>query len=401
MLAINHYLDHYIALWENSSTSFPLMPKTYTNSEKREREEQCLLFQAKIKEQRSLKVAKHLHKGPGTPFFPLFRSFLASVFDFETEQLNIILSDDFKKVSNDFFYKARQFDSDLKLEDIYQGLRNVWIMNGIQLMAGLKVNITPSVFAYSLIYPYSDNYLDNPSISTLEKQLFSERFEKRLKGHLVKAESHTERQLYKLVAMFEEEFDRDDFPQVYESLYAIHKAQTDSLHLLKAEKLNATQVQRICFEKGGTSVLADGYLVAGKLTQMQEQALFAYGIYLQLLDDIQDLKEDAETDTRTMFSCLKQEDRSAMVNKTIHFGREVIDELRCLNETCNDDFIQLMKQSIEMMMIESVGLNNDWYSSPYSQEMEKHSPLNYAFLRQKRGESKSQRLAVFQKYFSV
>jgi hypothetical protein len=32
-------------------------------------------------------------------------------------------------------------------------------------------------------------------------------------------------------------------------------------------------------------------------------------------------------------------------------------------------------------------------------ELEKHSPLHFAFLRKKRTQSKSQRFALFQKYF--
>ena len=89
--------------------------------------------------------------------------------------------------------------------------------------------------------------------------------------------------------MFEEQYNRIDFPEVYQSLYAIQKGQTDSLKLLKSNGLSENEIRRVCFEKGGASVLADGYLVAGKLTKKEEQALFGYGVYLQLLDDIQDL----------------------------------------------------------------------------------------------------------------
>jgi hypothetical protein len=72
-------------------------------------------------------------------------------------------------VSKNFFYKARDFGQELTPENIYQGLRNVWIMNGLQLMMNLPVEITPSVFAYSMIYPYSDNLLDDPNISGIRK----------------------------------------------------------------------------------------------------------------------------------------------------------------------------------------------------------------------------------------
>ena len=331
--------------------------------------------------------------------FPMFKAFLETVFDFEKDHLSLILSDEFKDVSKDFFYKARAFGPELKPESIYQGMRNVWIMNGVQLMANVPVKITPSVFAYSMIYPYSDNYLDNPEISNEEKQNFSERFNRRLHAEPVSPQNFTEQQLYKLVGMFEAEFPRNDYPDVYESLFAIQKGQTDSLKMIKENGLSDHEIQCICFEKGGASVLADGYLVSGNLTRQQEQALFGYGVYLQLLDDVQDVKEDSLAFTQTMFSCLPEENLGSFVNKTIHFGRVALDEMRCFPGLKNDNFLDLMNRSIETMIIESVGLNNTWYDKTYLNKLEKHSPLHFAFVRKKRTQSKSQRFALFQKYF--
>jgi len=399
MLAVQEYINHFIEIWENSPSHFPTFPKTYSEEEQQTREHNYEKFQQKIKELQKVKKMQQLRKDPGQSFFPMFRAFLETVFDFEKEHLGLILSDDFKDVSKDFFYKARAFGPELKPENIYQGMRNVWIMNGVQLMADVPVKITPSVFAYSMIYPYSDNFLDDPEITGEEKLLFSERFSRRLHGEAIAATNFTESQLYKLVEMFEEEFPRDKFPRVYDSLFAIQKGQTDSLQMIKDNGLSDREIETICFEKGGASVLADGYLAAGKLTRQQEQALFGYGVYLQLLDDIQDVKEDSQAFTKTMFSCLPENDLGAFVNKTIHFGRVALDEMRCFPGVKNDDFLELMNRSIEMMVIESVGLNNTWYNLDYLLELEKHSPLHFAFVREKRSQSKSQRFALFQKYF--
>jgi hypothetical protein len=279
-------------------------------------------------------------------------------------------------------------------------MRNVWIMNGLQLMMGLPVEITPSVFAYSMIYPYSDNLLDDPNISDAEKKDFSRRFNRRLHGEHVESQNHAESQLFRLVGMFEKQFPRNNFPGVYESLYAIQQGQTRSLNLMNSNGMEESVVREICFEKGGASVLADGYLVAGRLTPQQEQALFGYGIYLQLLDDIQDVKEDAEANTKTLFSCLDgTPDLSAFVNRTIHFGRRAMEELRCFNGTEMETMLRLMNRSIETMIIESVGLNPDSYSDDYLQSLERYSPLRFEFIRQKRSKSKSQRFSMFKKYF--
>lgn len=399
MLPIREYIDHFTEMWESSPDHFPTFRKQFSESDKLERESNYELFQDKIKTMQNGRKALQVKKDPGGTFFPMFKAFLETVFDFGKDHLKVILSDDFKNVSKDFFYKARAFGPELAPENIYQGMRNVWIMNGLQLMCDVPVKITPSVFAYSMIYPYSDNLLDDPKLSENEKQEFSARFDKRLHGEPVQPTTFSESQLFKLVAMFEGEFPREDFPEVYESLYGIQQGQTNSLKMMAGNGISEAQICDICFEKGGASVLADGYLVAGKLNREQEQALFGYGVYLQLLDDIQDVKEDSNAFTKTLFSCRSEEDLGAFVNRSIHFGRKALEEMRCFDGPQNAEFIELMNRSIETMIIESAGLNHNWYTKEYLAELESFSPLHFEFIRKKRSQSKSQRFAMFQKYF--
>lgn len=401
MLTVESYIDHFVKIWEKSPTTFPVFNRTYSEAEQLERENNFDQIQLKMKSLQSRSAIKKLrNSNPESKFFPVFRSFLQDIFDFEEAHLDIILSEEFRSVSKDFFYKSRDFGPELSPENIYQGLRNVWIMNGLQLMMNIPVEITPSVFAYSMIYPYSDNLLDDPNISGKEKQEFSFRFNRRLHGENLSPLNHTEAKLFQLVAMFEKQYSRNDFPEVYQSLYAIQKGQTDSLKLLKSDGLTENEIRRVCFEKGGASVLADGYLVAGNLTKPEEQALIGYGIYLQMLDDIQDMKEDADSNTKTMCSYLNKKNLGEFVNKTIHFGREVLEEMKCFKAPNVDVFLNLMNRSIETMAIESVGLNDSGFSKDYLVEMEKYSPLHFDYIREKKSQSKSQRFALFQKYFN-
>ncbi len=400
MITVSNYIDHFIHVWEKSPGDFPVFNKVYSKAEKLERESNFEQIQEKLKLLQSRSAVKKLrNSNPESKFFPVFRSFLHDIFDYEQAHLEIILSEDFRNVSKEFFYKAREFGPELSPENIYQGLRNVWIMNGLQLMMNISVEITPSIFAYSMIYPYSDNLLDDPNISGIEKQEFSVRFNNRLHGQHPQSENHPESQLFQLVGMFEEQYGRADFSEVYESLYAIQKGQTDSLKLSKQNNLTDAEIRRVCFEKGGTSVLADGYLVAGKLSQKQEQALMGYGIYLQLLDDIQDIKEDADAHTNTMCTTLKALELGEFVNRTIHFGRAALEEMKCFEAPNVDVFLNLMNRSIETMIIESVGLNSSGFTENYLAEMEKFSPLHFDFIREKKSQSKSQRFTLFKKYF--
>lgn len=400
MQSVELYIDHFVRIWEKSPTYFPGFNRIYSEAEKLERENNFEQIQEKLKLLQSRSAVKKLrNSNPESKFFPVFKSFLHDIFDFEQAHLEIILSEEFRNVSKDFFYKAREFGPELSPENIYQGLRNVWIMNGLQLMMNIPVEITPSIFAYSMIYPYSDNLLDDPNISALEKQEFSVKFNYRLHGENPQPKNHTESQLFQLVGMFENQFNRNDFPEVYDSLYAIQKGQTDSLKLLNKSGLTNAEIRRICFEKGGTSVLADGYLVAGKLSQKQEQALIGYGIYLQLLDDIQDINEDIYAHTNTMCTAFKPSELGEFVNRTIHFGRTALEEMKCFTAPNVNVFLNLMNRSIETMIIESIGLNNSGFTENYLVEMENFSPLHFDFIRVKKSQSKSQRFAMFKKYF--
>jgi hypothetical protein len=400
MQSVELYIDHFVRIWEKSPTYFPGFNRIYSEAEKLERENNFEQIQEKLKLLQSRSAVKKLrNSNPESKFFPVFKSFLHDIFDFEQAHLEIILSEEFRNVSKDFFYKAREFGPELSPENIYQGLRNVWIMNGLQLMMNIPVEITPSIFAYSMIYPYSDNLLDDPNISALEKQEFSVKFNDRLHGENPQPKNHAESQLFQLVGMFENQFNRNDFPEVYDSLYAIQKGQTDSLKLLNKSELTNAEIRRICFEKGGTSVLADGYLVAGKLSQKQEQALIGYGIYLQLLDDIQDINEDIYAHTNTMCTAFKPSELGEFVNRTIHFGRTALEEMKCFTAPNVNVFLNLMNRSIETMIIESIGLNNSGFTENYLVEMENFSPLHFDFIRVKKSQSKSQRFAMFKKYF--
>ncbi|PIF06416.1 MAG: hypothetical protein CSA36_01645 [Draconibacterium sp.] len=400
MLNVDQHIQYFTQIWLDCPAGFPKFQKGYSPADQKERENRFELLQNKFKKLKKPAPTEQDYKDTAQSFFPLFREFLEQVFDFEHKHLDTILSDDFRHVSGSFFEQARKFGPELTVEDIYQGLRNLWIMNGLQLIIGVPVKITPPMFAYSMIYPYSDNFLDDPNVSINEKIAFSERFFRRLTGEDIVAENFCESQLYKLVEMIEAYFPRKDYHDVYHSLYAIHQAQTNSLQLLDNVELTDADRRAIAFEKGGTSVLADGFLVAGQLTQEQQKVLFGYGIYLQLLDDIQDLKEDAASDTDTLFTSICKDKRQLLVNKTVHFGQQVVSEFDCFPFCYANDFAGLILHSVEVMLIESVGLSDGWYSVDYIDKMNEYSPLGYTFIK-KKSKSKSQRLQLFKKYFET
>ena len=88
---------------------------------------------------------------------------------------DVIFSDAYFDVTAEFTRRARAFDESMTIDDVSQALRNLWIMNLFQSLFGLAVRSTDAVFAYSMLYPFTDNYLDDPRLSPAAKADFNRR----------------------------------------------------------------------------------------------------------------------------------------------------------------------------------------------------------------------------------
>ncbi len=383
---LQSYADDYVAIWEVCSTELPGFGKSYPQFEKFQKEEMLDLFLKSVQTFRGKKFGKSLNDFDEQLFFRNTRNFFREGFDFTEDQLEVMFSDDLLEVTKTFVRQARTFDPDLSFRDIFQACRNVWIMNGLQIIFGIPVQLTPSIFAYSLLYPYTDNLIDNPRISNSEKYVFSERFRDRLSGQNLNPDNKTENAIFRLVELIENQYSRTGFPEVFESLLAIHAAQTNSLKLIQQkDSISEKEILAICIAKGGTSVLADGYLVAGELSPEQKSFLFGYGAYLQLLDDIQDVEEDQKSGLMTVFS--KTAFRIPLdekLNKTYWFGEQVMKSLDFFNGQQIGLFKSLMRKSMDLFIVEAIAQNPKAFSQEYVLEFECWSPFHFAYIRKRR-----------------
>jgi hypothetical protein len=386
--------------WNHCQSGFPLFTTSYSEDTRKEKED---FFSGYMKKFR--KVREDVKKGKPRPedskFFRAFGRFMKVVYDFSDEGLSIVLHPDMIGVSKTFFSQAREFDPALKQEDLFQALRNVWIMNSLQLLLNLKVEITPSIIAYSLLYPYSDNILDDPAVSREEKIAFSRRFADRLAGTGEMAGNEREGKISRLVGMIEKQFPRESFPEVHESLMHIHRAQTRSMKLSDGGmNLPEEEVLSICFDKGGASVLADGFLVAGKLPAEVQRFFFGFGVWLQLADDIQDIPEDIKSGTQTLFSGNKFRSRTDLTNRTFHFGRQIIEDIKYCNSDISTPFSKVILQSVELMIIQSVGINRRYFQQGYGDQMQEYSPIGFSFLKAARKNGNPGRFRMLTQWFA-
>jgi hypothetical protein len=237
-----------------------------------------------------------------------------------------------------------------------------------------------------MLYPYTDNYLDDPNTTPETKRAFNKRFALRLSGREVSPTSSHEATVYSLVAMIESQFDRSRYPAVFESLHAIHSAQRKSVQLLRR---NASpyevDVLGISIEKGGSSVLADAYLVAGSLDEDQASCAFGWGAFVQLVDDLQDVEEDARDGLQTVFSqSAGHWTLDAITNRALHFGSQVTRRLDCFCAQTAGPIKELMRQSAAQLLIQAAGAAHHYYTDAYLREIEPHSPFRFTFLSQQR-----------------
>jgi len=386
---LDSYADQYADIWGKCSSSFPEFSKLYPSTEKLSKEKSLDQFLSSIKSFRKQRISKKgLTEAEHQLFFSNTRGFLRDGMDFTDRQLEMMFSDEMIGLTKIFVIEAREFDSGLSFSDIFQACRNVWIMNGLQLIMGLPMKLTPSIFAYSLLYPYTDNMIDDPLISNFDKLIFSERFRLRLSGQNLEPKGKTEQAIFRLVELIETEYSRIDFPEVYESLLGIHDAQTNSMKLIKTKsQLSEADILKICLTKGGASVLADGFLVAGKLTEAQRYFLFGYGAYLQLLDDIQDIEEDFRDGLMTVFSgSAFQSPLDEKLNKTYWFGEEVMKSLDYFDGQNLDLFKSLMRRSMDLFIAEAIAQTPNAYSREYVTSFESWSPFHFSYIRKQKKE---------------
>jgi hypothetical protein len=330
-----------------------------------------------------------------------FARFAAKALDLPDPAIGII-TEGFLPVGIHLARWARRFDPALSTPDIVQACRNAWTACGLQPLLGAPLRLTPAILGYSLLYPYSDNYLDRRGLAREHKLQFSERFRIRLRGEPLPPKGDHEVLLGKLVGLIESEFPRPRFPGVYESLLAIHQAQEESLAQLDSfDRCEEDEILRVSCFKGGTSVLADAFLVNGIVTTQQSRFAFDWGVLLQLGDDLQDIREDLDRGSATLFTRAIDRRRplDGLVLQLLNFGDSAAASMDALphgSRTHKD----LMRMSWRSLVLMAVAQAHEYCTPGLLAQLEPCSPFRFAFLRA-RGRKLDGRTGLFQRLFQV
>jgi len=119
---------------------------------------------------------------------------------------------------------------------------------------------------------------------------------------------------------------------------------------------------------------------------------------LQLADDVQDIAEDIATGTQTLFSATDDIlERTCLINRTIHFGREIMNDITYCPAEIRVPFSRVIIQSTELMMVQSLAMNDEYFYPDYCVKMEQFSPISFQYLKQAKKEASPGRMkAVMQ-----
>ena len=319
-----------------------------------------------------------------------------NVLGLTSEQLSVFEKEGLVELSQQFFQNAREFDPAIPMEDIFQASRNVWTATYLQILLGLEAKLTPAIFAYSMLYPVTDNFLDDPARTKTEKMEFNRHFCVWLNGEDVPPQNPHEETVLRLIKMIEGQFARDLYPQVYESLLAIFCAQQESLLMPTYPAAPySVDVLGITLSKGGTSVLADGVLAAGQLTLEQMQTVFDYGCFAQFMDDQEDVAGDLRAHSLTVFTEAARAGKlDATMNRLFAYSKVILAELDGFMSERTTPLIQVSLKGIDLLLIDACARTRAYYSRIYLDYLEAFFPVSYGYLNNLRRQIQKRNLSL-------
>lgn len=371
-------LEEWLSVWNQSEGGLPYLGRSYCREEQAARE---ALFD------RALDGIQARIFDTGSERDGLVADvagLACSALDINDDRTEALLRDDFSAVARDLATQARHFDPAVTTDDILQACRNAWTACGLQALLSEPPHLTPAIFAYSMLYPYSDNYLDDKNVSPAAKLRFSSRFRLRLAGGELQPANARESIIWRLVSLIEDQWPRTAYPGVYNSLLAIHQAQETSLQQQRAAWISSTNILRLSFAKGGASVLADAFLATGSLTEAERRFAFGWGVLLQLGDDLQDLESDRERGFHTVFSrAAGKAPLDELTTRALNFAGCVMGSMDALPNGVEHLNELLRKNSISLLVV-AASEYPKLYSEPYLRELERYSPLRFTFLKSRK-----------------
>ena len=378
--------EHIIPKWNSLSEDFPDFLPIYTDEEKTDNES---LLSSLIPNFRNSMIA--YHEQPSKEIENHIKSKLHDVIDIEhiihiKEHISKELFSDFEQNLELFLEKTKAFDETLSPENIWQAMRNYLIYCMIVNLQGEKQNCRDTILGYSLLYPYTDNYIDKLHRKATDKNSYNQLIRKTLMGENMIPTNFYEEKTKQLLLLVQNNYSEDFIRKENASflLLLMLEAQEKSIkqiHKLGAKKLSTDEILHISVYKGGLSVFID-YLFSidfdfSSVTEEEMIFYLCFGLILQLADDLQDIAEDKKNHSQTLMSYTKNKEQlEHTVNRLFHFTHTCI-----LNfSPRNTQLHTFTLQNCELMLLAAIAKNAKYFSKAYLEKIEQHLPFSISFL---------------------
>jgi len=189
-----------------------------------------------------------------------------------------------------------------------------------------------------------------------------------------------ESKVKRLVEAIEGKWERKHHGDVFRSMVAILDAQHESIRLQDPKPLDLFVLFDLCFAKGGTSVMADMYLNKGSATD--EEAAFGYnfGVALQLLDDVQDVRRDIFDHQQTVcthFFQYQSDQLEQLIGRLLNFLTCIIEPFDPLPDDVEASLRQAMVNMCYCIVLKAVSKDVNLFSPSFVSTIESYSPIPF------------------------
>lgn len=293
----------------------------------------------------------------------------------------------FQNSVKDFLRQVRSFAPEMGTEDIGQALRNFMVYSIFREQNGLPQNCPPSIFGYSMLYPFTDNFLDDPAHTPEEKKHYNQLIHHTICGlpitPLSVHEEKTALLLSGIAAVYPDtesvaSYGNDTGEDIRRGLLLMLEAQEISQKQVDASlPLTGQNIMDISIYKGGMSVLIDRYFINLNMTEEDLYFYFGFGFLLQLCDDLQDIGEDKAGGSRTLLSsCDSPKETASRVNCLFSYTDTLFNSCPCRNFA----FSSFLRQSCYELILTSAAGSGSWFEDAYLERLEEYLPVSRSFL---------------------
>jgi hypothetical protein len=284
----------------------------------------------------------------------------------------------FQEELKDFLYHVRKFAPELSFEGIGQATRNYIVYAMFKQLNQMPSEFNKACFGYSMLYPFTDNYIDSDNFSAKQKIEYNQIIRDKIEGKDVLPKTLHQKKTCELLQAIESVYPRDCNSTIFTLLLMMLDAQEDSIcQQNKGVQLTTDERLNISLYKGGISVLIDQFFVKNDFTEDDLNFYLGFGFFLQLVDDLQDMKEDYEQGNQTIFTvdmdCAKVE---KIVNKLINF----IHQITSSYQSNNDSFLIFLLENCYQLIYLSLAGSKEFFSKEYLDKLENFSLVTYSFL---------------------